>query len=356
MSFRRLRLRRASSFPPLLPPQPRLPDGGPKTWTDGAGVRSSVEPAASLVVLRTLPADASVARAIDDARLSEIVGTVSGDDTIFLATFGGGGGAPRAPPELDRPTATPSGLSVGAAAPIEAFLKPAFDECRSDPSAGKRVSIVGATGYAGRARGILSSHPGPSGPIFRRAGASAPSSLHPRLAGRTGPSAELFTVDALGIRRSVSSSWRLHEVSAEVVPRILARLPGVRVIDLSGAFRLREWDYPPWYGFEHPCPELLPEAVYGLTEWCNGELEGARLVANPGCYATSALLALKPIAGMLDPAQPVVCDSKSGVSGAGRGTDLAYSFTELFGNSKAYSAGTHRHQQRSSRISTAAVS
>jgi N-acetyl-gamma-glutamyl-phosphate reductase len=214
---------------------------------------------------------------------------------------------------------------------------------------GKRVSIVGATGYAGgELAAILAGHPGAiwAGIFSGAAGARAPfGSLHPRLAGRPGPSAEPFTVEALlsGDPEFVFLATP-HEVSAEVVPEIRERLPGARVIDLSGAFRLGSADYPRWYGFEHPCPELLPEAVYGLTEWCNGELEGARLVANPGCYATSALLALKPIAAFLDPGQPVVCDSKSGVSGAGKRADLAYSFTELFGNSKAYAAGTHRHE------------
>jgi len=214
---------------------------------------------------------------------------------------------------------------------------------------GKRVSIVGATGYAGgELAAILSSHRGAvwAGIFSGPAGATASfGSLHPRLAGVPGPDVAPFTVEALvsGEPEFVFLATP-HEVSAEVVPGILERLPAARVIDLSGAFRLRGGDYPRWYGFEHPCPGLLPEAVYGLTEWCNGELEGARLVANPGCYATSALLALKPIAALLDPGQPVVCDSKSGVSGAGKRADLAYSFTELFGNSKAYAAGTHRHE------------
>lgn len=214
---------------------------------------------------------------------------------------------------------------------------------------GKRVSIVGATGYAGgELAALLARHAGSvwAGIFSGRGGDAAPfGSLHPRLAGVSGPDVVPFSLDALvgGDPQFVFLATP-HEVSAEIVPGILARLPGARVVDLSGAFRLRGDDYPRWYGFEHPCPGLLPEAVYGLTEWCNGELESARLVANPGCYATSALLALKPIAALLDPDRAIVCDSKSGVSGAGKRSDLAYSFTELFGNSKAYAAGTHRHE------------
>jgi N-acetyl-gamma-glutamyl-phosphate reductase len=214
---------------------------------------------------------------------------------------------------------------------------------------GKRVSIVGATGYAGgELAAILASHAGADwAGIFSGAGGVGADfgSLHPRLAGKSGPPIRPFAVEALAAGNPQFVFLAVpHEVSAEVVPEILSRLPEARVVDLSGAFRLLAGDYPRWYGFEHPCPELLAQAVYGLTEWCDGELAGARLVANPGCYATSALLALKPIASLLDPAQTVVCDSKSGISGAGKRSELAYSFTELFGNSKAYAAGTHRHE------------
>lgn len=102
--------------------------------------------------------------------------------------------------------------------------------------------------------------------------------------------------------------------------------------------------YPTWYGFDHERPNLLGEAVYGLTEYCNGELKNARLVANPGCYPTSILLALRPLTFAIDREQPVICDSKSGVSGAGKKADLNFSFAELFGNFKAYGVGQHRHE------------
>jgi N-acetyl-gamma-glutamyl-phosphate reductase len=134
-----------------------------------------------------------------------------------------------------------------------------------------------------------------------------------------------------------------NEVSAELAPKLLDA--GMKVIDLSGAFRLPDAAmYPVWYGFGHERPELLTEAVYGLTEWCNGELKKARLVANPGCYPTSILLALRPLQYLIDKSQPVICDSKSGVSGAGKKSDFAWSFAEVSGNFKAYSVGSHRHE------------
>jgi N-acetyl-gamma-glutamyl-phosphate reductase len=134
-----------------------------------------------------------------------------------------------------------------------------------------------------------------------------------------------------------------NEVSANLAPQLLDL--GMKVIDLSGAFRLEEPSmYPTWYGFDHERPNLLGEAVYGLTEYCNGELKNARLVANPGCYPTSILLALRPLTFAIDREQPVICDSKSGVSGAGKKADLNFSFAELFGNFKAYGVGQHRHE------------
>ena len=157
-------------------------------------------------------------------------------------------------------------------------------------------------------------------------------------------SSESFSLDALfDAKPEVVFLATPNEVSAEVVPHILDA--GIKVIDLSGAFRLGEPTlYPSWYGFAHARPELLAEAVYGLTELCNGELRKARLVANPGCYPTSVLLALRPLTYLIDRTQPVIVDSKSGVSGAGKKADVAFSFVELSGNFKAYGVGHHRHE------------
>lgn len=188
-----------------------------------------------------------------------------------------------------------------------------------------RVAIAGATGYTGaELEKILARH------------------QHAEVVAAF--SSGSFSLDALfDARPEIVFLATPNEVSAEIVPTILDA--GMKVIDLSGAFRLGEPSlYPSWYGFTHTRPELLGEAVYGLPEWCNGELKTARLVANPGCYPTSILLALRPLTYLLDRTQPVICDSKSGVSGAGKKADVAYSFSELFGNFKAYGVGQHRHE------------
>jgi N-acetyl-gamma-glutamyl-phosphate reductase len=134
------------------------------------------------------------------------------------------------------------------------------------------------------------------------------------------------------------------EVSMELAPALLAA--GVRVVDLSGAFRLRTpAAYSAWYKEPHTQPELLAEAAYGLPEFCRERIPAARLVANPGCYPTAANLAIRPLleAGVVDRAAGIVCDAKSGVSGAGRKPTLKTSFCEVTGNFSAYSVLHHRH-------------
>jgi len=130
----------------------------------------------------------------------------------------------------------------------------------------------------------------------------------------------------------------------KLVPGLLAK--GKRVIDLSADFRLHEASaYPRWYSMEHPNPELLVEAVYGLPELHRSEMRDARLVAAPGCYPTGAILALAPlVAGGLVKSDRIIVDSKSGVSGAGRtALELAYHYPEANENVSAYKVATHRH-------------
>ena len=213
-----------------------------------------------------------------------------------------------------------------------------------------KAAIVGATGYSGAELcALLVRHPHAEiVSVFssgRGDGRPVPfARLHPLLGGSDGPDAEPFSFERLeGSRPDVVFLATPNETSAALAPKILES--GAKVIDISGAFRLRDAAaYPKWYGFEHPAPRLLAEAVYGLTEWCGGELSGARLVANPGCYPTSVLLALKPVLSLLAAGQPVICDSVSGTSGAGKRSEAAYSFSELEGNFKAYGVGVHRHE------------
>jgi N-acetyl-gamma-glutamyl-phosphate reductase len=134
------------------------------------------------------------------------------------------------------------------------------------------------------------------------------------------------------------------EVSMELAGPMLDA--GARVVDLSGAFRLgTPENYTAWYKEPHTRPDLLAEAVYGLPEFCRAGIPGARLVANPGCYPTAANLAIRPLvdAGVVDRAAGIVCDAKSGVSGAGRKPRLSNSFCEVTENFSAYSVLTHRH-------------
>ncbi|MDZ7638584.1 MAG: N-acetyl-gamma-glutamyl-phosphate reductase [Bryobacterales bacterium] len=121
---------------------------------------------------------------------------------------------------------------------------------------------------------------------------------------------------------------------------------GLRVVDLSGAFRLREREiHRRWYGDEHQAVELLRTAVYGLPEFYRERVRGAKFVSNPGCYPTAANLALGPLmrGGLVDRAAPIICDAKSGVSGAGRKASLKTSFCEAGDNFNVYSAFSHRH-------------
>ena len=133
-----------------------------------------------------------------------------------------------------------------------------------------------------------------------------------------------------------------HKASAEAV--IPALEQGLKVVDISADFRLkRAEEYEEWYGIQHQDPSYLEEAVYGLTELHREEIKSARLVANPGCYPTSAILALAPAIehGLIDP--DVIVDSKSGVSGGGRSLSMNTHFSEVNENVFAYSLKGHRH-------------
>jgi N-acetyl-gamma-glutamyl-phosphate reductase len=134
------------------------------------------------------------------------------------------------------------------------------------------------------------------------------------------------------------------EVSMELAPAMLDA--GAKVVDLSGAFRLPDAaTYSRWYKQEHTAPQLLAEAVYGLPEFCRQRIRAARLIANPGCYPTAANLAIQPLiaSGVADPSAGIICDAKSGVSGAGRKPSLKTSFCEVTDNFSVYSVLDHRH-------------
>ena len=134
------------------------------------------------------------------------------------------------------------------------------------------------------------------------------------------------------------------DAAMELTPGMLEA--GAKVIDLSAAFRLGNVEtYQRWYKEPHTQPDLLSEAAYGLPEFCRSRVRGARLIANPGCYPTAANLAIRPLidAGVIVREAGIVCDAKSGVSGAGRKPTLKTSFSEVTGNFSAYAILEHRH-------------
>jgi N-acetyl-gamma-glutamyl-phosphate reductase len=131
------------------------------------------------------------------------------------------------------------------------------------------------------------------------------------------------------------------ETSLKLAPKLLET--GAKVVDLSGAFRLKDAAlYPKFYAFPHDQPALLAEAVYGLPELFRAQIPKARLVANPGCYPTATALALAPLMRLVDPASLVV-NAASGVSGAGRKATEDYSFMEIGDDYRAYKTLKHQH-------------
>ena len=201
-----------------------------------------------------------------------------------------------------------------------------------------RVGIINVTGYVGvELARLLCRHPEVQ--LVSITGRSAAG----QKIGKVFPNLACLdmTIEAkLGDVDLVFSAMPHGESAAEVVPLLNA---GKRVIDMSGDFRLkdaREWQL--WYGHVHPNPELLKQAVYGIPELHADEIKHARLVANPGCYATGAILALAPAAkaGIIE--TDIIVDSKSGVSGAGRTLKLTSHFCEVDEDVCAYSVEGHR--------------
>jgi N-acetyl-gamma-glutamyl-phosphate reductase len=203
------------------------------------------------------------------------------------------------------------------------------------------VLVAGASGFAGAlAAEIVWHHPG-----FELRRATSRSDAGARLCDlypRHRATIELDELDLDAIEDCDAAIVAYpHHASAPVVSGL--RALGLPVVDLSADFRLRDpYVYEQWYG-ELAAPELLGDAVYGLTEIYRDQIRGAELVANPGCYPTATVLALAPLAaaGLID---DVVVDAKSGVSGAGRGGGDRLSFAALTENASPYGVGGHRHE------------
>ncbi len=205
-----------------------------------------------------------------------------------------------------------------------------------------KVAIIGATGYAGgELARLLLRHPEARliAAVARGRQGEPLRDVQPHL--HAAPLSLVVGADP-GDAEVVFTALPAGE-AAKLAPAWLAE--GRSVIDIGSDFRLRDPKaYELWYGYTHPSPELLKDAVYGLTELTRDRVRGARIVANPGCYPTATLLALAPAlrANLIE--DDVIVDAKSGVSGAGHNVDDAYLFGTIDESVRPYGVPTHRHQ------------
>jgi N-acetyl-gamma-glutamyl-phosphate reductase len=204
-----------------------------------------------------------------------------------------------------------------------------------------KVAIVGATGYAGgELARILLRHPEVR-LVAAVARAKQGTPLREALPHLHDAPIGLTVSDDVGDAELIFTALPAGE-AAKLAPDWLAE--GRRIVDIGSDFRLRDASlYQRWYGYTHPAPQLLGEAVYGMTELARERLGGARLVANPGCYPTAAILALAPAVadGLVE--GDVIVDAKSGVSGAGHSVDEAFLYGTIDGSVRAYGVPRHRH-------------
>ena len=203
-----------------------------------------------------------------------------------------------------------------------------------------RAAVAGANGYAGMtAVHLLARHPHVElVQLTSRSSAGKPYSDVFPLLDLPGEFVAEPSPDGL----DVIFSCLPHNVGAARVGDWLDA--GIRVIDMSADFRLRDAaEYPRWYGRPHPSPALLDKAVFGLPELHGPELKDAQLIAVPGCFSATAILALAPAASSGLIGSDVIVDAKSGVSGAGRSPGMGVHFSEVNESLRAYAVGGHRH-------------
>jgi len=209
-----------------------------------------------------------------------------------------------------------------------------------------KAAVLGATGYTGiELMRLLSGHPGVELSLAgsESYGGKKVSEIHPQFSGRVDLTLEKVSAEEVPRSIDVVFCALPHGKSAEAGAILLKN--GFRGIDLSADYRLKQPRlYNDWYDLDHPCPELLGKAVYGLPELNSRAIMGAELIANPGCYPTGIILGLAPLLKhqMID-LKGIIIDAKSGVSGAGRAPRQPFHFPECTENFKAYRVATHQH-------------
>ncbi|AMV39958.1 N-acetyl-gamma-glutamyl-phosphate reductase [Planctomyces sp. SH-PL62] len=219
------------------------------------------------------------------------------------------------------------------------------------------VAVVGASGYAARELiQILLKHPGVRVTVATSRQDESPrlDAIHPSLAKRIDLACEPFDADRVAERAQFAFLALPHTASMAVVPSLRER--GVKVIDLSADYRLTDAQvYEDWYGHAHTDADGLKSAVYGLPELFRSQIPAADLIANPGCYTSTSILALAPLVaeGLIE-RTGVIIDAKSGVSGAGRSPKLGTHFPECNESFSAYNVGRHRHTPEIDQILTTA--
>lgn len=206
-----------------------------------------------------------------------------------------------------------------------------------------RVGIVGFRGYSGAELVRILARHGSAEAVLLEHRTDVPDAPRPRHS-KSLPVIPATIEEMRSAQLSLVFLATPPEVSIDLAPALLEA--GLKVVDLSGAFRLGDAEaYARWYRQPHGAAALFSQAVYGLPEFYRDQIRGASLVANPGCYPTAVNLALRPLvdAGVVDRSCGVICDAKSGVSGAGRKPSLKTSFSEANENFSAYGFRDHRH-------------
>jgi N-acetyl-gamma-glutamyl-phosphate reductase len=221
-----------------------------------------------------------------------------------------------------------------------------------------RVGILGATGYTAlELMKLLLRHPHAEITTLtsRQEGNPHVSAIHPQLTGRLDVQFEDSAPEVVAAKTDCVFSCLPHAASAAMIMKMLSG--DVRVIDFSADYRLRDAEtYAEWYGHKHPDPDRLGKTVYGLPELFGSEIPGQQLIANPGCYTSTSILALAPLlAGKFIEPRGIIIDAKSGVSGAGRSPKLTTLYPECNESVSAYAVGRHRHTPEIEQILTLAT-